>query len=146
MCLKLKEGNTRLIVADKDIVCYKVLLMFPDGTYVSMYQRASYELNKLMVDNVKLDKHKSNSYNGFTQVVGAGCFHTFKNLEDAKKIMNETKNEGVYYTNKFTPIVVRCIIPKGARYYSGSFNFLFCTEEYESYASKKLMVTDEVTR
>ena len=35
---------------------------------------------------------------------------------------------------------------KSVRYYYGSFSFLFCTEKYESYASKKLMVTDEVTK
>ena len=140
MCLKLKEGNTRLIVADKDIVCYKLLLKYPDGTYHSPYQRLPYELNKLMCDSVNVWKYRSHK----TWNVGAGGLHTFANFDDAKKVLYRTfYNLGL---PGFNPVIVKCFIPKGTKYYYGSFSFLFCPEKYESYASKKLMVTDEVTK
>jgi len=140
MCLKLKEGNTRLIVADKDIVCYKILLQYPDGTYHSPYQRTQYELNNLMCDSVNVWKYRSDK----TWNVGAGGFHTFAKFDEVKKVFDETFNDGLY--PGFNPVIVKCFIPKGTKYYSGSFNFLFCGEKYESYASKKLMVIDEVTK
>ena len=140
MCLKLKEGNTKLIVADKDIVCYKILLQYPDGTYHSPYQRLPYELNKLMCDSVNVWKYRSDK----TWNVGAGGFHTFAKFDEVKKAFDENFSDGLY--PGFNPVIVKCFIPKGTKYYYGSFSFLFCAEKYESYASKKLMVTDEVIK
>ena len=140
MCLKLKEGNTRLIVADKDVVCYKILLQYSDGTYSSPFQRMHYELNNLMCDNVNVWKYRSDK----TWNVGAGGFHTFAKFDEVKKAFDESFK--VAFFPNCNPVIVKCFIPKGTKYYYGSFSFLFCTEKYESYASKKLMVTDEVTK
>ena len=116
MCLEiLKPKNPDKIsepkIAKKDIVCYKVFKLFSEGRIESPYQGVDYELKK---------KKKSMLVcymNPVTQSVNIGI-HSFIHLDDAIDESND------WSTHRM--VVVKCIIPKGAKYYTGKFNTTSC--------------------
>ena len=133
-----------MIVADKDILCYKILLNYPeDNSFKSIYRREPYELGTLMVDKLNVKKISTNLGGEYSCAITAGCFHTFAKLKDARKEWKETFNDGVIF-NVLRPVIVKCYIPKGTRYYVGTFNYLFSSAHYTSYASKQLKVTKTI--
>lgn len=54
MCLIPKESAK---IADKDIIIYKVLLIYPNETYRSPHKDAQYEIGKLYTANIRYHKH-----------------------------------------------------------------------------------------
>lgn len=122
MCL---ERIGSLQEADHDIVCYKVLEITPRIEFFgflfgynlkSPYMFSKYELGKTyhskLVPNATL----------FGPVVERGL-HTFADWQEARNFTVK---------GKYDRIIVKCVIPTGAKYYKGFFT------TKESYASSSL--------
>ena len=62
--------------------------------------------------------------------------HSFELLDDCK---NNAFIEKIY---AYKSVVVKCIIPKGSKYYKGKFNNYFTV--YSSYASDKIKYVEEL--
>lgn len=150
MCLYLnslnKEDN-KVKTATEDIVCWKVLEKTGDNVYRSPYEHYPYKLNTTIKDD-------GNRVQNIEKKIYGGCFHTYMNMEDAFQSMTMSNNEvdhirkrwpgkGYPRFNCYYSVVVKCIIPKGTKYYEGTFK----NEQNDlarSYASKRLKVTNEV--
>ena len=96
--------NAKVKEVTEDIACYKVYLR-QKNMLISPYQRSlAPEFNTV----AKTDLGEINE--GYYVYKG---FHSFVKLEDAK---NEARDQF-----RHIPIVVKCIIPKGAKCYVGQF-------------------------
>ena len=129
MCLILTE-NSKLKIADEDIVCYKVMRkpLIPGRIYRSEYYNYPYEVGNLedvgCISIVTNDEDES--------IVKEG-FHSFAYKEDAY-----TYDENRHRFDEVSYTVVECTIPKGATYIKGMFM------GYSSYASNKIICKKEV--
>ncbi len=137
MCLRVKDSTPK--IAEKDIVCYKVLarrddkLVTPFFKYV-MEPNHRYESQEPFeigwVTKTTLRLLLSPRFRN-TPVVEGGCFHTFKHRIDAKwlgRVMTKTPNF----------VILKCIIPKGTEYFEGD------SEDMTCYASKVLQTLEPV--
>ena len=106
MCLI--TNDTRKYIAEKDIVCYKVVNI-QDKEITSYWFNFSYELNRkytiqvlqpifMKNDNIRIEEG----------------FHSYRNLDTAK--------DYIYCSmfNLLPEIIVKCIVPKGSEYYISS--------------------------
>ena len=112
MCLVLKSTFTWAKKAKKDIIVYKVIKE-DNGMYKTPCQNFVVKIGETYTS--KLNKHSS--------VVEEGL-HSFENFSDA----NFEAMCCIWHKH----IVVKCIIPKGSKYYKGLFG------SYDSYVSNKL--------
>lgn len=134
MCLikdKKHHPFNRPLVADEDIVCYKVLFQyFIDSPYIL---RTPYQLQPVRIQ-VYLDyqipftawdeyefrsfwRHKL----GFSRVVESGFIHTYRDNHSTPLGKKE--------------LVFKCIIPKGTKYFIGVDN---------DYASERIIFLEEI--
>lgn len=148
MCLSLEKGRTTLKKADEDIVCYKVLVKNNEKGFIkSPYMWKPYKLGELKKDKTPVKKESVNTTNTLStteKTVESGVFHTFQFFEDAKKFAINSIIESYWgFFDGNLSIVVKCIIPKGTRYYEGMFGGIFYPG-YKSYGSKQLKVGDEI--
>lgn len=148
MCLYIKEeiklgeiGEMiipEMKVAEKDIVCYKILSAYVRNGhtfYRTPFTGNSVGLGEIVraegfMDIQHLSSSKACKY-GFKTVVSEGCIHTFKDRNDAIRIASDKDRDGYWIDN---PVIVRCKIPKGTKYYEGVFESTFLP----SYASETL--------
>lgn len=150
MCLFIKNKNLKPKVARKDIVCYKIvktnsLYRLRDderGKYrfITPFQGAYVELG--MTVEAKGGNAQPNPIywwtprrikdKGYNKFVNKGLIHSFKTLEGAKKSF--TFPDYAFTLTEDRCYIVKCIIPKGTKYYEGIFEdtMLSC------YASEKL--------
>lgn len=145
MCLKI--FNNQVQVAEQDITCYKFLLSqrhsdIEDQRFISPYQTFEYELGKEYSSNLQVhtfDYDLAFDYadvNAIERVVEEG-FHTIPSEEVARKIVKYKNTLHSYKRDNRKPyVVVKCIIPKGASYYTGMWQY------NQSYASNKLKVVE----
>ena len=167
MCLIIDEQNVKMKIANEDIVCYKLLkkveqecinpihwfekLQFSKRTpltyhktfFVSPYYNEIYEPNTVKVNKTRIQKIKVKQHEHCTKgwLIGGGVLHTFKDVKSAKKYYEDS---GIAFLNSNDAIqylILKCIIPKGTKYYDGKMD---CYETYYSYASKSLKITDEI--
>lgn len=115
MCLETEWKNPRM--AKSDIVVWKHLEKW-EGTFYTTYYNMEIELGKIYKS--KLDQ--SDEWGG----VEIGL-HSFKLKKEAVEDGQEEDAD----------VVVKCIIPKGAKYYKGTFG------NFESYVSNSIMYTTE---
>ena len=127
MCLWTKNAVKK--IADKDIVCYKVICKVGND-YLTIYQRTPIELGKTYTDNELIHMGKGND----VYYIGQGVYHTFKKYKDAVVFLREH----FLFTNR---VIVRCVIPKGTEYYEGTFD-----DEEESYGSKTLYLSKKILK
>ena len=148
MCLSLQRGETTFKKADEDIVCYKVLVKNNDGFIRSPYIGIPYRLGELKKDRIPVKKEMVNIKNTLSRTevtVESGVFHTFQFLEDAKKLAIDGIISNYFgFLDGNYPIVVKCFIPKGTRYYEGMFGGIFYPTN-KCYGSKQLKVGEEIT-
>jgi len=149
MCLTLTE-NSKLKVAEEDIVCYKVVLRQYSGVYRSEFYAYLYEtgvLNKHPFGDItittlpRITTYRSANFNqqviaGYEQVVERG-FHSFTCKKDAYKYAGCVINRMFHGISKDV-VVVKCIIPKGANYIEGTYS------EYPNYVSNKIICLGEI--
>lgn len=129
MCLLIRDKDPK--IAQEDIVCYKILeCSRRRDSWKTPFRQFEVEFDKLLADENKVFPKKlqtDSEYNLYS--VEKGCFHTFRDMYDARKI---SYSNGFGYCKVF-----KCVIPKGTEYYAG-ISFAL-----DSYASKKLIVTKE---
>lgn len=116
MCLIPKESAK---IADKDIVVYKILLEYTDGTYHSPYRYAPYEIGKLYTANIRYHErlaYKVDEYPITNTVIGEGL-HAYTSMDTA--FLQAFIIDG---------IVFEAIIPKGAMYVLGTDNDIVSTQ------------------
>lgn len=110
------------INVEKDIVCYKVYLKCYNNILLSPYQRSlAPEFNTVAKTDLG-EVYKEHSVNK--------GFHSFANFCDSMK-----EAEDWHYS---TPVVVKCIIPKGAKCYVGQF------EGKVSYCSDSIILVEQI--
>ena len=113
MCLKVSK-NARAKTAKKDIICYKQLREYKNkGGFVvfeSPYWHFKYDLGKLYTLGGALKKEGAEVNEGH---------HSYVNREDVGEIPFE------------------CIIPKGAKYYTGDY-------DAPSYASNQIIIKERI--
>ena len=131
MCLHL--NYLELKIADKDIVCYKLVEKTKiKGVYKSSFKKFEYIIRRLYTNNI--------------------------NYSFANKVIKETKvfisyiqytEEGMFhsYASYLYPVILsplpcgallKCIIPKGAYYFEGYF------DDSPSYASSQIKILEEL--
>ena len=147
MCLETKQVKAE--IAKKNIVCYKILSKHVGEKGVEYYSPIYYHF--WFANKPNKDIHfasspywvkgedKKETFNRDTKEtcyeVCSGYFHTYKNKEDAMRTVSTSWGEYKY-------VVVRCIIPKGTRYYEGDFRYYEGGFGYcECYASQYLKIT-----
>lgn len=111
MCLRLNDYS-KIVVAENDIVCYKILRVFSKDGIKSPFQDFQYKIGETYHTDKRLRKIRD-SANG-VYVIKKG-FHSFPHHIDAVSFNKESLlcslNSKVY----------KCIIPKGTRMIFGAF-------------------------
>jgi len=123
MCLE-KVGVQ--CVAEKDKVCYKNVLIFDDGSLATPYRRYPVSVGKSYESGLLVQA----SYWGNLVHIGLHSFATRKSaIADAKDVSKNhifyNRSESTYRTYA----IIKCIIPKGSKYYAGKF------ENHKAFAS-----------
>ena len=113
MCLDLLPSATNVRIAEEDIICYKRVLIMSEENESDSFRTPYYGMIIKIGKTYNSDLHYIDNDN----IVTRGL-HSFAVLSDAF-------NNGYGY-------IVRCIIPKGAEYYTGMFG------DAQAYASDML--------
>lgn len=116
MCLTAK-WYSRPKTAKEDIICYKYL----EESYFKESLVTPYMNWPIVIGETYTATFGITKKGFFGKVVINAGLHSFVNLKDVK-------DEGSYGS-----ILVKCIIPKGAKYYFGKFKYVL-----DTYASDKL--------
>lgn len=151
MCLYLTKRDS--IVAQEDIVCYKVLIVEKISAvgldfrydfrgpsfhteplkyrFFAPFTHYEYRLGMILSADENVTIQSNDCMTFFPYSISEGVFHTYKKLDDAKEVLKHG-----------TFVVVKCIIPKGSIYYQGYFmlDIGWC----ESYGSQVLCVTNKI--
>jgi hypothetical protein len=118
MCLKilgLKNSDTipEPQIANKNIFCYKIFKVRPNKGLVSPYRNKEYEIG--IRNYSRLEYHLACTQTHELDIVDIGI-HSFIYLRDA---IIERDTQFVYQSVH----IVKCMIPKGAKYYTGVFEY-----------------------
>ncbi len=140
MCLYLRK-NYRIQTAKKDIPCYKVIYKRGEKEYLSVFQMHKVSLGK----EYSTDPIRAINKSNIRTVEKA--FHSFASKKDAIIFSRKLK-----WTNPVTTIkvlVIETIIPKGTKYYEGTFDYIDDINNYKkisvpSYASQKIIYTKNI--
>ena len=130
MCLL--TGQLEPKIADKDIVCYKMVTKYRIiGVYLSEYQAFEYIIGRLYTNNIDV-KHseallqtiyrKDTSLTG-TYSISDFMFHSY---------------QSPYKYSIRADTIVKCVIPKGAYYFEGKHNGRW------GYASSQIKILEEI--
>ena len=124
MCLfKLKHKSYQ--IATEDIVVYKIL----NNDMKSPYQLFQYELNHLYKkhwDEDFISYCNENSY------LGGNMFHSCVDLNYCNYL----------YRNNDSQILVKCIIPKGSKYYTGIVVLNTDGQSYKEFSSNQIIIKE----
>lgn len=160
MCLAVKK-DVNLKVAVDDIVCYKVVRRYQNLvrnstqiSYETPYRDIPISLNTMYNESDKNMEIKPganfldpNIWSFYKSVYG-NAFHSFANLKDAKWEASDwglpSKDANGY--REFEYVVVKCIIPSGAKYYEGVIGIYnnSIAAFPDGYASDMIKYTNEV--
>ena len=133
MCLVINQLKPK--IADKDIVCYKLVERTNiKGIYKSSFQGFEYVIRQLYTNNFdirfvdKIIKNLDTTRSGLClYIIEEGMFHSYASY---------------LYPVILSPLpngaLLKCIIPKGAYYYEGYFYDL------PSYASSQIKILEEI--
>lgn len=109
MCLY--SSQTAPLVADKDIVCFKILIPV-DSKFITPYRDFIFSTNVIVKDEA--EEHVGEIF-GMTEV-SSGFFHTFTTKE---RVLEEVKTLQGKLPKGTKLKVFKAIIPKGSAYYVG---------------------------
>lgn len=150
--------------ADKDIVCYKVVREYPDGTLISPFMDYELSLGSVFTDGEISDEFnppiirymdsqssvlpygfiglikgsiKKMKLKKYHHVLGQGGFHTYTNLFSA---LGCKRKVFLWERDKnYKLSVVKCVIPKGTRYLQGLTDSVYVGDRgHRSYISKSI--------
>ena len=121
MCLNISNKFSQPLIATEDICCYKLLEVdiCDSETYVTPYRNMPVKIGCTYTSELSFNKH-GNIEKGL---------HAYKYLSDVE-----------YLCIFRYEVVVKCLIPKGSRYYRGTFSF------DESLASDQLTYVEIIKR
>ena len=124
MCLYTKQPAR---MAKEDLTVYKTVCQKPgEDTWRGVFQfHMQFQFNTTLVNR---EKHDRITLPDGAKMIDKGYFHVFIGKENAVRL-----KDLIEYYHGFKVKAVRCIIPKGAYYYSNG------TEA----ATRKIIVTDE---
>lgn len=139
MCLHVKEKEA--LVAEKDIICYKVLEEY-NGNFITPYQgtpvskkalsgKVSFKARGRVMFKAAIWKTEV-AERGYVNTMDKGCIHTFAKMDVAKFYAER---------NKQCKRVFECIIPAGTKYYEGYFDGW---SDRVSYASKEIIFKKQI--
>lgn len=129
MCLTLTE-NSKLKVAEENIICYKVAIKdIERDCFMTPFRGMIYKLGKLYSTLMGYPRKI-----GSIKIINEG-FHSFTCKEDAWKC---AKYDVTTFEGANNMVVVKCIIPKGAVYIEGMF------VAYPNYVSNKIICLGEI--
>ena len=145
MCLYTTQKEPK--IAEKDITCYKVLeICNPEWEVESSHKRKSKKtvLKSIYYPNFKwsidkryrsklviIQRHVVACFDSYKYLV-SNAFHSYQTLESAKSYCQ------TIFVDSY--VIVRCIIPKGAKYCEG-MNSL---DENDGYASNQIIMKEIV--
>lgn len=130
MCLELRMF-ARVRIAKKDIEVFKVMKKTVEPyIFLSPYMRAQCSLGPTPI----VDVQKEKDYRG-DRVVKSG-WHSFGSEVEAKREAEDWEFGAAHRYG--THMVLRCLIPKGARYYKGTWN------GQVSYASSQIVFVEVI--
>ena len=132
MCLRLDYSKPK--IADKDIICYKLVEKTKiKGIYKSYFQEFEYIIRQLYTNNLDIkfvDRIIKNLCPSFPHhgvyAIEEGMFHSYTNYMPFELLSSPDET------------ILKCIIPKGAYYYKGYFNY------FTSYASSQIKILEEI--
>ena len=136
MCLLINQLEPK--IADKDIICYKLVVKKANGIYNSLYRKFEYIIRR----NYKISETekcvlKENRFG--VKILEEGVFHSFVREVDAFIDYREQANILIsHYHFPMILSIIKCAIPKGAIYYMGSTNSML------SYASSQIKILEEI--
>jgi len=133
MCTFLDKENNKLLVAEKDIRCYKVIIeeITDKGMeYMSEIMHFPYELNVLQHSHITI---KANTDFKNLWDISDG-FHSYADVSSA--ILRKLHGENIGL-KEYKHVIVECIIPKGSQYYKGYDLFY----EYNHYTNIPTLYT-----
>lgn len=132
MCLIIRK-NAKVKTAEKDIVCYKVVEKGAKSGYATPFFNMPISIGEEYGD-VSLEK-KDNIHG----IVVEEGYHSLKTFEDAADYTAMLML--LHQFHHFT--IVKCVIPKGAKYYDGRTTIKF-GELHNGYASDKIRYVEVV--
>ena len=117
-------------MAFKDITCYKIMIDKGNGFLCTPYQNAYLNENRELIGRGSKIV-REDAPGEFT--VEEGYVHTFADFCDAKTFLSGFMTAPKKY------IIFEAIIPKGTKYFEGSF--LYC---FNSFASSRVILKNEL--
>lgn len=131
MCLASRRKTAK--VATEDIICYKFAIIRKNQR-LSPFQLTPYMIGEVMEDKGEVEINESISDKKY--YIGKGMFHSFAHLSDAA-------DRRYYFQALFNMMdeycIYKCIIPKGTKYYEGTFAY-----NIWGYASRSLLIAEEI--
>ena len=112
MCLII--ANKEMIVADRDITCYKLFRKKDDGELTTPFQNFKVHYGERINDETEIQ---------FKEIcdelrVYGGVFHSFKYFVEAQEEMDRLNNAFKY----INVVIIKCTIPKGTQLFIGDYN------------------------
>lgn len=143
MYLETGDSIPKPKVTEEDIICYKIVKKLPrinpkkelkesEYVYSPLYFLYAYKLYPQINKSDISVNISCNDLNDAVRYTIAQGFHSFKYYKDALKYFDMVKGEYC--------IITKCIIPKGALYYSG----VLVGYDYENYVSSELIIEGEI--
>ena len=131
MCLMINNPIPK--IADKDIICYKFVVRTANKyIYKSYCKRFEYVIGQLYTNNIsikdadKIIKHVHALPYLYKYIIREDMFHSYKSISFPVA--------GLYEDCA----LLKCIIPEGAYYYLGNFDYTDC------YASSQIKILEEI--
>ena len=130
MCLVLTQ--LKLKIADKDIICYKMVERTKiKGIYKSSFRGFEYIIRQSYINNINIkniiDKIYLRLLSSHFYYIEGGMFHSYPSY---------------LYSVILSPLpncaLLKCIIPKGAYYFKGE------SDNLPSYASSQIKILEEI--
>jgi hypothetical protein len=123
MCLYLTNKGEKEHIAQKPIVCYKILQKNPRMGYITPFKGVEIKLGKVYRakgdGKIREITWLYNNNSCYKHFISEGYIHTFCTLEGAKKMLFKYGNG--YAIDPYNHVIVQCTIPTGAKYYKGVF-------------------------
>lgn len=139
MCLE----NFKKITTEEDIIAYKLLERNFFGEYLSPFYSFNWEIGKVYKEG-HLEPILGYGGEEYGQTINGGCFHTFKNLDEAQRQLQVHRDRWTEST-----CIAKCRIPKDSNFiYEGEYKGVIPayvdkgTEICQGYASEKLEILE----
>lgn len=120
MCFYISRKHPELKIAERDIICWKLMLNcnrgYPTNHVESRYEGYLYQLGYHYREDLGFKTYFSCALNN--EVIGRGI-HSYSTRREANE----------YFKNDYSDraIIVECYIPKGSSYYYNEFKKEYCS-------------------